>query len=213
MSMELPPAVVATLVPSPRGNLTVPTPTFSPLVSTNLPAPTPSPLVDIALPTPMPTPSPLVSMTTPMPAPMHVTPTLVPTGANVAPPVWPAETDLVLTPGTNKLMLTLQQPLVQAVIRDSFEFVRAALLLQCALPNAGLSASFVRDALSSGAMLNMPGAAFVLRRLQTDTLYRAKIVPLVSFSASNLTKLTLFTATCSYLPLPRSCQGGVQCTY
>jgi len=137
---------------------------------------------------------------------MHMATTSVPTGANVAPPVWPPETDLVLTPGTSKLMLTLQQPLVQAVIQDSFEFVRAALLLQCALPNTGLSASFVRDALSSGAMLNMPGAASVLRRLQTDTLYRAKIVPLVSFSTLNLTKLTLFTAACSYLPLLRSCQ-------
>jgi len=81
----------------------------------------------------------------------------------VAPPVWPPEMDLVLTPGTSKLMLTLQQPLVQAVIWDLFEFVRAALLLQCTLPNAGLSASFVRDALLSGAMLNMPGAASVLR--------------------------------------------------
>jgi len=208
--MALPPADVATLVPSPHVNLTLPTPMFSPLVSTNLSMPMPLPLVDITLPTPTPTPSPLVSMT--MPAPMHMATTLVPTGANMVPPVWPPKTDLVLTPGTSKLMLTLQQPLVQAVIWDLFEFVQAALLLQCALPNAGLLASFVRDALSSGAMLNMPGAASVLRQLQTDMLYQAKIVPLVSFSTLNLTKLTLFTATCSYLPLLRSCQGGVQCT-
>ena len=103
----------------------------------------------------------------------------MPMPVSMTPLSWPAETDLVLTPGSNKIMLTKQQDLVHAIIQDLFENLRAALLLENAFPNPGLQASFVRDSLFASAKA-MPGAASVLMRLQKDMTYLRRLLPVVS---------------------------------
>lgn len=121
------------------------------------------PSVDVTASTP--TLSPLVDVTRP---------------ASTTSPSWPAETDLILTPGSDKIKLTKQQDLVHTVVHDSFETLRAALLLDNAFPNPSLQASFVRDALLSSAKAHMPDAASILMRLQKDMIYLRKLLPVVS---------------------------------
>jgi len=41
----------------------------------------------------------------------------------MTPPTWPPETDLIFALGSTKLKLTLQQPLVHAVIGEAIEIL------------------------------------------------------------------------------------------
>ena len=45
-------------------------------------------------------------------------------GASIVPgsvSVWPVDTDLVYVPGSKKVMLTMQMPLIHMVVQDAFE--------------------------------------------------------------------------------------------
>jgi len=148
-----------------------------------MPTPAPLPLVNMAMlmPAPLPpTPSPRVNVIMPMHMPVPMSISSFPANAAMTSPAWPSETDLIFAPGSTKLKLTLQQPLVRVVIQDSIEILRAALLFENAFPSAVLTASFLRDSLSSGAKAHLPGAAAILQRLQSDTVYLAKILLVVS---------------------------------
>jgi len=89
-------------------------------------------------------------------------------------------TDLVLSPDSNRVMLTMQRPLVRVVIQDSFDILRAELQFTDAFPNATLAAQFVRNALLRSALNHMPGAGRIYQRLLHDEDYVWRIIPLVS---------------------------------
>jgi hypothetical protein len=94
-------------------------------------------------------------------------------------PIMPMATALQHILGSNRLLLTTQSPVIQAVIQDSFEHVRAALLFRHAFPGVGLAVSFIRKALITAAAMYGPEAEAIHTRLMDDTEYVLKIVPLV----------------------------------
>ncbi|KAI9448875.1 hypothetical protein BJY52DRAFT_1193093 [Lactarius psammicola] len=81
---------------------------------------------------------------------------------------WPVDTDLVYTTGSNKVMLTIQRPLVHAVIQEAIENLQAGLLFTNAFPD---------DCLLTAANRHKPGATDILERLQRDQDYMLKITP------------------------------------
>ena len=140
----------------------------------------------------------------------------MPVPMSMTPPSWPPETDLVFTPGSNKIMLTKQQDLVHLVLQDSFETLRATLLLENAFPNPSLQASFVKDSLLSSAKAHMPGAASVLMRLQNDPIYLRKLLPVVSLWSPGLLDLAglkLSAASCPYPFRSKQSQRALQRTH
>jgi hypothetical protein len=72
----------------------------------------------------------------------------------VTQPIWPTETDLVYVTGTNKVKLSLQSRLLQAIFKDAFENVRRDLLFEHAFPDAVAIPAVVRKALVSAAEAN-----------------------------------------------------------
>jgi len=88
--------------------------------------------------------------------------------------------DLVFLPGSNKVMLTLQRPLVRAVIQDSFDHLRASIVFTNAFPDGSLAVEFVKDSLVLSAISHAPGARYIYQRLLYDEEYLLKIIPLVS---------------------------------
>jgi len=91
-----------------------------------------------------------------------------------------AEADLVFLPGSNKVMLTLQRPLVRVVIQDSFDILRASLMFLNAFPDPSLTAEFVKDALVGSALNHAPGARYIYQRLLYKEDYLSKLITLVS---------------------------------
>ncbi|KAI9447170.1 hypothetical protein BJY52DRAFT_1193540 [Lactarius psammicola] len=91
---------------------------------------------------------------------------------------WPTDTDLVSPPGTTKLMLTSQQPLVRAVVQDAIENLRASLMFSHAFPDAIVAFSFTKESLIAAAESHKPGATYIQRRLQQDEDYLVKIAQL-----------------------------------
>ncbi|KAI9445639.1 hypothetical protein BJY52DRAFT_1194228 [Lactarius psammicola] len=69
---------------------------------------------------------------------------------------WPTDTDLVLPPGTTKLMLTSQQPLVRAVVQDAIKNLRASLMFSHAFPDAIVAFSFTKESLIAAAESHKP---------------------------------------------------------
>jgi hypothetical protein len=98
-----------------------------------------------------------------------------------SPFVWPSETDLILFPGTMKIMLTLQLPLVRTVLQDAFENLRAALLFEHAFPDLNLTVLFIRKTLVGAARSHLPRAVNIHKHLLVDDAYLDKLSRLVSF--------------------------------
>ena len=98
------------------------------------------------------------------------------------PPLWPADTDLVFQPGTNKITLMTQQPLVRIVIQDGIENVRAHLMSSHAFPDLAATLPIVRAALLHAATSHFPSTFHVHRRLQSDEDYVGPISCLVCSS-------------------------------
>lgn len=96
------------------------------------------------------------------------------------PPVTGNEVELVLTPDTNALMLTMQHPLLRLVIRDSFNILRVSLMFINAFPNAPLAVRFVKEALLHSALNHTPRTDNIYQQLMNNEEYMRKIVPLVS---------------------------------
>ncbi|KAH9014577.1 hypothetical protein EDB83DRAFT_2321461 [Lactarius deliciosus] len=90
---------------------------------------------------------------------------------------WPADTDLVFGLGSKKVMLTLQFPLVRAVLQDAFEYMRAYLVLTDAFPDTTDAISFARDSLITAAESHQSDAAIICERLQHDAKYLAHLLP------------------------------------
>ncbi|KAN0111331.1 hypothetical protein V8E52_008606 [Russula decolorans] len=103
----------------------------------------------------------------------------------VTQPIWPTETDLVYVTGTNKVKLSLQSRLLQAIFKDAFENVCHDLLFEHAFPDAVAIPAVVRKALVSAAEANMfcdgrynASAATVHQRLLSHDDYQAKMIRL-----------------------------------
>lgn len=92
---------------------------------------------------------------------------------------WPKDTDLLFPAGSTKLMLTLQRPLVRAVIQDAFEHMRAYLVFTNAFPNLKVTLIFARDSLVAAAEGHQPEANPIRERFREDEEYFNKVVPLV----------------------------------
>ncbi|KAH9010813.1 hypothetical protein EDB84DRAFT_1445511 [Lactarius hengduanensis] len=90
---------------------------------------------------------------------------------------WPADTDLVFAPGSKKVMLTLQFPLVRTVLQNAFEFMRAYLVLTDAFPDTTDAITFARDSLITAAESHQSDAAIICERLQHDAEYLAFLLP------------------------------------
>ena len=103
---------------------------------------------------------------------------------------WPAETNIVLLPGTNRMMLMNQRPLIRLIIQDAMDKVRADLLFRHAFPDPAVALSTIRDSLLTSAA-HYPSASSIYRRLLFDEAYMTAIVPLVSSPILEMTILTL----------------------
>jgi hypothetical protein len=90
------------------------------------------------------------------------------------------EANLVLPPGSNKVTLQAQHPLVHAVIQDSFDYLRASLMFTNTFPDNSLTVEFIKDALVLSALAHAPGARYIYQRLLYDEDYMSMIIPLVS---------------------------------
>lgn len=93
--------------------------------------------------------------------------------------IWPSETDLVYTSGSNKLRLTIQHTYVKAVIHDAVENIKASIMFDDAFPNANVCITFATEALTLAAKGRLPSSRDILARLTDDSQYLAKIIPLV----------------------------------
>jgi hypothetical protein len=94
-------------------------------------------------------------------------------------PTWLLDTELVLSPGSNKLMLTSQHPIVRAVIQDAIDNLRVAMLFTNAFPDVCVALGLIKDCLLTAANRLKPGAKEILERLEQDQDYMLKITPLV----------------------------------
>lgn len=120
---------------------------------------------------------------------------------------WPTETDLVFLQGSNKLMLTVQSPLIRAVIQDSIERTRASLLFLNAFPNLFETLEYIEEALVSAAE-QIKAAASIHRRLQGDHMYTINMSRVVSSSyIISLRVLMSYSASRAHFPFPQGCQG------
>ena len=94
-------------------------------------------------------------------------------------PFWPAETDLMYAPGSTKLKLTGQSPIVRSVIVHAIENLRASMLFTGAFPDVCSALTSIKDCLLTSASFLLPGAADVLDRLKMDPDYLSKLTLLV----------------------------------
>ena len=115
---------------------------------------------------------------------------------------WPRETDLIYLPGTTKVLLTLQLPLIRTVLQDAFENLRASLMFEHTFPDPNSTILFVRKNLVSAARSHLPRAVDVHRRLLSDNTYLEKLCCLVSVSLSNMIYLTTSLALCTNPSFP-----------
>jgi hypothetical protein len=92
-----------------------------------------------------------------------------------------SETDLHFVPGSTRIILTGQRPIVRMVIQEAIENLRASLLFIDAFPDSNCALKFIQDGLFTAAKRQCPAAADVLKRLQDDEEYMSAIIPLVSF--------------------------------
>src|SRR5260221_3342130 len=92
---------------------------------------------------------------------------------------WPSETEIVLFPGTNKVLLTLQTVLMRLIFQDAFEHLRASLLFIHAFPDPALTRSMISEVLGAATQSHLPRAAIIRNRLELDEDYMAKMCRLV----------------------------------
>ena len=91
---------------------------------------------------------------------------------------WPSDTDILFLPGTMKVMLMVQRPLIRLVIQDAIEHVRKSLLFEAAFPDTHLVMTFTRNALLAGSTL-YNWAVDIHNRLVCDHDYLNKMTRLV----------------------------------
>ena len=98
---------------------------------------------------------------------------------------WPSDTDLVVSPGTNKVTLTIQRPLIRMILQDAFENLRVSLLFKHAFPDAVLIPTFISLALIAATKAQRTRALDIYKRLICDEGYLVQLARLVSYMISN----------------------------
>jgi len=93
---------------------------------------------------------------------------------------WPVDTDLIFAPGTSKVMLKAQCPLIWKIIQEAFENIHASLLFDNAFPDAFSIPAITSDALVAAAWSQLLKGLTIHSRLMADHEYMVKISPLVS---------------------------------
>jgi hypothetical protein len=96
------------------------------------------------------------------------------------PLTWPASTSLFFPPGSTRVMMTLQRPLIRTIIQDGIEELRALLIIREAFPNGITTVSYIRHALITAAENRGHTASSIHMRLIQDEDYGHKLTPLVS---------------------------------
>ncbi|KAI9507281.1 hypothetical protein F5148DRAFT_1285405 [Russula earlei] len=94
---------------------------------------------------------------------------------------WPTDTDLILTPDSNKVTLSKQCPLICLVLQDAVDSVQASLLIDHAFPDAPTVLTVIKAALLSAASSH-PSSSFIHWHLQSNHEYVTKIIPVVRSS-------------------------------
>ena len=107
-------------------------------------------------------------------------------------------------------MLTVQRPLLRAVIQDGIEWTRANILISNAFPNAFETLEFVRDALTTAAG-NNDQAMDILHHLKGDLDYINNMGRLVSSYILIMRLLTFYSASRAHSPFPPGSQGLLRC--
>jgi hypothetical protein len=84
-------------------------------------------------------------------------------------PAWLLDTELVLSPGSNKLMLTSQRPIIRAVIQDAviqdaIDNLWAAMLFTNAFPDVCVALGLIKDCLLTAANRLKPGVLRLVGR-------------------------------------------------
>jgi len=92
---------------------------------------------------------------------------------------WSSDTDVIFFPGTNKIMLTTQSPLMRSIFQDAFEHLQASLLFIHAFPDPALTHSMISEALGVATQAHLLRAANIRHRLELDPEYLAKMCRLV----------------------------------
>ena len=75
---------------------------------------------------------------------------------------WLSDTKVVLFPGTNKFMLTIQSPLICLIFQDTFEHLCVSLLFIHAFPEPALTCSMISEALGVAIQSHLPRVAVMI---------------------------------------------------
>src|SRR6266851_6233789 len=95
-------------------------------------------------------------------------------------PLWSADTHLIFSPGSNKIMLTIQPLLICTTIQDAFNNLQAALLFENAFLDPNLTVLFLRKTLIATARSHLPNTVNIYNWLLLDDEYMDKLSWLVS---------------------------------
>lgn len=118
---------------------------------------------------------------------------------------WPAATELLFAPGSSKIKLTLQYPLVRLVLQDAIDHMRAHLVLTNAFPDPGAALTFARDSLMTAVEDRQPDTRILCQRFQDDIEYFAQIIPIVwSTIITDETDYSLILLTATWPDFPDS---------
>ena len=90
------------------------------------------------------------------------------------------DTDIMFIPGTNRITLTNQRPLLRAVIQGAFDILRASLLFDHGFSNANVTPMIIRVSLIAAAESRSPKASQIHLHLLDDRDYMEKMIRLVS---------------------------------
>jgi hypothetical protein len=99
---------------------------------------------------------------------------------DAGPHVWPIDTDLIFLSGSNKVMITIQRPLIRVIIQDAIERTRATMMFSNAFPNVFDVLEFISEALVEAAEDNKK-AKDIHNRLRCDHEYIINMSRLVSY--------------------------------
>ena len=93
---------------------------------------------------------------------------------------WPVETDLIFVPGTTRVLLTQQSPVMHSIIQDAFENTQVYLMFSNAFPDVIIIPSITRDALVAAAK-HRQSTSRIYQHLLNDEQYVIDMSPLVSY--------------------------------
>jgi hypothetical protein len=98
---------------------------------------------------------------------------------------WPFDTELIVSLGTNKVMLTIQHPLICMILHNTFENLRVSLLFKHAFPDAILIPTFISSALIAATKVHRVRVLNIYKHLSCDESYLVQMACLVSNVISN----------------------------